>query len=197
MKYEKDLRLIADILDCYRPEEGYDDWFVSFGSLLYIVRDMKHGEDLEQDIDISLFKRNAYEEIRKELLDSGFLFQHHIKHDITGETLNAHFKSPDGLPLDIFVWIEHDGQFWHTYDYYLEKPEDGIPSSYHFKSCPINLLDGTHKIDFNINGDYLRVPKNYGTLLDYWYPNWFVPDKNFGVSKAETIKTLKSCGELC
>jgi hypothetical protein len=106
--------------------------------------------------------------------------------------------TPSGLSIDLFVWMEAKGKYWHSYDFWMERPENGIPKKYYFKSCPKELLDaGTYKYEWEIEGAYLKIPKLYGSLLDYWYPNWYIPDENFGQSYALEIITLDSCRELC
>ena len=113
-----DLKCLRGALDVHL-DNGIDrqTWFISFGSLLYLIRDRLQGKPYEQDVDISIVGPHRYDIIENTLLSDGFTKKSHIKNDITDEVLYAEFQSPNGLNVDLFFWIEHNGKLWHTYDY--------------------------------------------------------------------------------
>lgn len=196
----KDLKTIQNSLDVLGPD-GLNrvKWFVSFGSLLYMIRDKKLGIEFNQDIDISIIGAHEFTKIKNSLMEDGFEFKRSIIHDCTGETLFADFVSPNGLSLDIFVWIKDPDKelLWHTYDEMNEKPENGIPESYYFKSTPMEYFYGKPwTLPWFEEISPFNIPFLYGTLLDCWYPNWFIPDADFGQSRCQSEMHLKTCGVL-
>lgn len=186
----KDLREIDSAFSqCH--DNGKHKWFISFGSLLYLVRD--RGKPFNQDIDISIIGEHRFDRILNQLLNNGFTLTNRVINDVTKEPLFVELKSPSGIMVDVFFWIREGDNYWHTYDYMREKKE--IPTTYVFKSLPAYMFDGApYKTEFE--GVELNLPNKYGTLLDYWYPNWFIPDEEFGQSLCQTRKELKSCGDL-
>jgi len=193
----KDFSTIASSLNIFTQDEiTRQKWFVSFGSLLYLIRDFKHGVPFETDMDISITGRHRYERTRKNLENGGWNRIREIRNDFTDDILYAEYESPNGLSLDLFFWFQVGDLLWHTYDYLMEKPSDGRPSKYHFKGTPKWMFEGGIK-DFNwLDGEpKLKVPIKYGTLLDYWYPDWFIPNPDFGVSLG-IIKEVDSCADL-
>lgn len=194
-QFEKNLSLISNILGCSR--EPTTNWFVGFGSLLYLIRDYKHGKEFNQDIDICYMGAD-YESVRPYLLREGITEDHKIVDNRNGNILFDGLKFEDGMSLDIFTWLKSGDNLFHTYDYSMEKPANGIPTKYHFKSLPIKLLHPGYQVRYEFMYDeYTYLPRLYGSLLDYWYPKWLTPDPNFGVSKAEKILTLQGCEDLC
>ena len=191
-----DLRTIQNTLQTLTSDGmTYQKWFVSFGSLLYMIRDKNHGVEFVQDIDISIVGSHNYEQIDRTLQDNGFQRVSRIKNDQDGSVLFADYKSPNGLSLDLFFWIESPGYLWHTYDYMREGKE--IPSFYHFKAVPKYMMEGKpYSYSWFDEISPLMVPKYYGTLLDYWYPNWFIPDADFGLSKAMYEVEIESCKDV-
>lgn len=195
---ERDLRTLENSLDSLTPDgTTYQNWFVSFGSLLYIIRDKNHGIEFTQDIDISIVGEHQYEQIKTSLQESGFTLENHIVNDVTGDILFADFKSKHGLNVDLFFWIEHNGYLWHTYDDMREKPSNGIPEKYYFKAVPTWMMTGqSYKYRWFDTISPLKIPHLYGTLLDYWYPHWFIPDAEFGQSRTKILKEPTTCKNL-
>lgn len=194
----RDLKALDSALS-FIVDDGinYQRWFISFGSLLYVIRDKNLGLEFNQDIDISIVGPHNYDKIKGRLEEDGFQLVSHIKNDITGEVLFADFKSPNGLSVDLFFWINHNGYLWHTYDYMAERPENGIPNRYHFKALPQWMMTGEpYKYDWFQEMSPLKIPNKYGTLLDYWYPHWYIPDNEFGVSRTDIIREPTTCKDL-
>lgn len=193
----KDLRSLECVLDILVGSDVRQKWFISFGSLLYVLRDKKLGIEFNQDIDISIIGRHNYEYMRSRLLEDHWDLVKEIRNDVTNEILCADFRSPNGLSVDLFFWIEVNGYLWHTYDYMNEKPSNGIPTQYHFKPVPKWMMNGDpYPYRWFEEISPLKVPNKYGTLLDYWYPHWFIPDNEFGVSKCLKIVEPRTCENL-
>jgi len=170
-------------------------WFVSFGALLYFIRDKKMGLPFEQDIDISIVGPCNTKQLIQFMDEWSYKPKNMTVNDITKQPMHIVFTS-DSIPfaIDVFVWINHNGYWWHTYDYYGENKK--IPSKYVFKGTPEWAMKGEEwkYIWEEIAGD-MRFPFLYGSLLDIWYPGWFVPDRNFGQSKGKQV-TVKTCKDL-
>jgi len=172
-------------------------WFVSFGTLLYLIRDKKHGKEFDTDMDISIVGEHNFEQIDGNLKENGFEECTRIINDTTKSILFASYKSSNGLHLDLFFWIKVDNYYFHTYDY-MRDSTDGRPSFYHFKSLPPYMFEGdTINYEWIESMSPLKIPALYGTLLDYWYPNWFTPDEDFGTSRCDEILEPKTCEGLC
>jgi len=193
-KLMKDLRNLENVLNVLVTGDQRQKWFISFGSLLYVLRDKKLGVEFNQDVDISIIGKHDYKGMKRSLESEHWQLVKEIRNDITGEILMADFCSPNGLSVDLFFWIEHNGHYWHTYDYQNEKNESGIPTQYHFKSLPKWMFSGEpFKYRWFEEISPLKIPNKYGTLLDYWYPNWYVPDNEFGVSKCQKTVEPRTC----
>ncbi len=192
----RDLKQIENTLDTLTDDGmNYQKWFVSFGSLLYLIRDKKHGIEFNQDIDVSVVGPHNFEKIDVSLRENGFERVSIIENDQNNEVLFADYKSPNGLSLDLFFWIETPGYLWHTYDYMREGKRN--PSFYHFKAVPKYMMEGEpYKYIWFDEISPLKIPKYYGTLLDYWYPHWFIPDSDFGTSKTLYKVEVKTCNNL-
>ena len=172
-------------------------WFLSFGTLLYFIRDKNMGVPFEQDFDVSVLGPCDEKRIINFMGQWSFEVCNRILNDRTKEPLQLVFKSKS-IPfcIDIFFWKKHNDYWWHAYDYYGEHPKSGIPKKYVFKGTPKRFFKGeVWKYNWTDLTGNLNFPNLYGTLLDYWYPGWFVPDKNFGQSKGTTVK-VKTCKDL-
>lgn len=168
-------------------------WFISFGTLLYFIRDKKLGRPFKQDIDISLFGDAPIKSIVSYFSQYSMKPVTHMINDVTKEPLHVVFKAHHSI--DIFVWVKANGYYWHTYDPDMTK--DKIPKKYVWKGTPCELMDGeVWKYHWDERVGALNFPHLYGSLLDYWYPGWLVPDARFGQSKCEKIVTLKTCKNL-
>ena len=194
----RDLRSIRSNLDILNDDGmTYLKWFASFGTLLYMIRDKNLGVEYTQDIDISIIAPYNQEKIISRFEEDGFQIVTIIRNDLTDEILFVDFKSPNGISLDLFFWIECNGHLWHTYDYWAERNSNGIPGKYHFKSLPNWMVSGDpYKYQWFNEELEIKIPKLYGTLLDYWYPHWFIPDNEFGQSRTNKIIELKNCLNL-
>ncbi|GAG38161.1 unnamed protein product, partial [marine sediment metagenome] len=159
----RDLKTIENTLDVLSDDgQTYQNWFISFGTLLYLIRDRELGKEFNSDIDISVVGPHNFEQINRTLEENGFRRISKILNDQNETVLFADYKSPNGLSLDLFFWIETPGHLWHTYDYMREGKE--VPSIYHFKSVPKEFMMGApHKHSWFEEISALKIPQLYGT----------------------------------
>jgi hypothetical protein len=193
---DKDLKELSNILNLHL-EDGISKmkWFLSFGTLLYAIRDKRLGETFSEDIDISIVGPHNFDQVNSAMVNGGFIKKKSIINDETGQTLYAEYISPNVIHVDLFFWINENNHWWHTYDYLNEKTD--IPSHYHFKAVPEWMFHGEpYKYEWVFEDTFVNIPRLYGTLLDLWYPNWFIPDKEFGVSKASITCEPLTCKNL-
>ena len=197
-------------------------WFYCFGTLLEYVRSGGKTFSLEQDIDVGLMEGECnINMIIRSFEGLGFRLNGMVKNDVTKEPLNIHFKAPKEMgkvpDLDLFFWVLKHNRLYHTYDYYKEGKE--YPSKYYFKGvdhwlinpskdiitgtqekCKDRIMSDRGVWMYDIFGDHsgyrFFLPYAYGTLLDIWYAPWLIPDRNYGQSKAQYIKEIRSCADL-
>ncbi len=186
-----------------------------------MVRDKKL--NLESDIDIGVIGsiNTLYKQKKNDNCVKSF-----IKSDTTGDILNFTFKDEVGPVIDVYRWSKFKGMYWHTYDYLMEQPKEGIPSKYHFKSMPVEVFDISdakkkgfrEDINYYSNGQIcmgklgtwvkslpeapaegidFQMPFMYGYFLDIAYPDWATPRPQSGQSKGYTEFDTKSCKGLC
>jgi len=172
-------------------------WFLSYGTLLYYIRDFRMEKPYEWDYDVCLFNADA-EAVMLSMESSGFHLHKKIVNDVTGEPFQLVYKhNRMEKYADLFFMFDVGGYTWHTYDFDMEMPEDGIPKNYRFKGVPSEYFEGeVFKYMWFDNIPKLPFPCKYGTLLDTWYPGWFIPDSNFGQSRCQRIVETKSCVKL-
>jgi len=187
-------------------------WFVSFGSLLWFVRDRLLGRPLEQDIDVSLeFGTFPRDHLISRMLDYNY--------KLSGEVLDNHLKYPLQMTfspsremypvdIDVYFWVIGKKFAWHTYD--VNHTKKIILNEYVFKGVPADYITApTVSYVWEEIAPEVKFPSMYGSLLDYWYPpkkgtdgkflpntGWMVQDKQYGQSQAAAVKTLKTCKNM-
>lgn len=185
-------------------------WFICFGTLLQHIR----GKLFQGDSDIDIGIIGPIDDLEARI-------ENPIRNDQTGELLHCwlRLKSTKAV-VDVFRWIPSGNYYWHTYDTLHESPSSGIPSTYEFKGSPKRCFDPpgqvidriknstnpyrvratgewVHPVKLQASGGvYVQAPHYYGELLDLWYPDWHIPDAQFGVSMASKTIVCKSCKEL-
>jgi len=172
---------------------GTPRWQLAFGALLYFLRDKNMGKVLQTDLDVSLFHGDADPvRINSNMEHLGFKRRHMVA-DANGDILKMDFKNAMfNVSIDLFFWKKKDGCYWHTFDKGMEFPKDGKLKSYVFKGTPCYLLDGDEwKYSWHPECQKVFLPKFYGSVLDYWYPGWYIPDSNFGYSQCAQTLTPK------
>lgn len=171
-------------------------WFLNFGSLLKFTR----GEDFvkDEDFDIGIFY-DEYDQrqLENNLQTRGFEIKHKIVDDTTRKPLyyNLRMRAELGIKMEfcLFCWYKHKGLYWHTYDIQMEGRD--IPKMYTFKGIPVDLFeDKIMKVNCPGTHRDVQILPRYGSVLDYWYPDWRIKRKQ-AVSTTRwqiSMKSLKS-----
>lgn len=188
---------IVDIIGTVlgRPELNAK-WFISFGTMLYFFRDKNMGKPFDGDFDVSILGKPDWQLIVQMFEEWGYHVKTKLVHDKSGYPFQIVFKHDIFLnDIDLYFWVNANKYWWHTYDYYKEGKK--VPKKYIFKGTPEYAFKGEpYLYTWDEIAHDLQFPNLYGTLLDCWYPGWFVPDKNFGQSHAEKVVKLKTCSGL-
>ncbi len=175
-------------------------WFMGFGSVLYFIRDRNLKKPYEWDYDACVFPKNEAEinNIMLSMESNGFILEKQVINDVTKCPFQLVYKHKrTQMCADLFMMFEAHGYYWHTYDYKMEFPANGIPSSYFFKGVGKEAFEGTPwKYVWEENIPPLYFPCKYGTLLDVWYPGWYIPDSRFGQSRYEKMIEVPNCIKL-
>jgi len=179
------IQYVTSAFDGASLHGGTPRWQLAFGALLYFIRDKNMGKPFNTDMDISLFHGDADPaRVWRNMEHLGFRRGNQVV-DSAGDVLKMDFKNPMfGFSIDLFYWKRKDGFYWHTFDSGMEFPKDGRLRKYVFKGTPCYLLDGDEwEYRWFDECDKVHLPRAYGAVLDYWYPGWFIVDKNFGYSR--------------
>lgn len=160
-------------------------WFLSFGSLLNIVRD---NGALNQDIDLSCFyeDKHSLSFFENNLLQYNFKITETVTFD--GAPLKITIRPEEGglygsVNIDVFFWFGAGDYYYHTYNINRkEKLQNGNLPTYICKGTPKTFFAKNNCFQYQWPGTrkIVNIPLLYGTLLDYWYPNWIVPQDQFG-----------------
>ena len=198
----------------YRADGNKHLWFVSFGTLLYFLRDKPLGRPFNTDFDISCrFGEISADELVVRFSGYGYCLKKKTVSDVDGRPFQMVF-APDGsvdlpeIDIDVFFWVGANGFMWHCYDFYNENKN--IPTKYVFKGIPYeHFPKGVVSYSWDETANNLNFPEGYGGLLDDWYPpkrdandnavantGWIIQDRRFGQSKAEKIVTLNTCKNM-
>ena len=205
---------LSDVFESMMSPEGVKPhWFISFGTLLWFVRDRLLGRPFEEDIDISMiYGAVRREDVISKFSEYGYSLETELLDNYHRKPLQMTFKpeAPGLWPatLDIFFWVLGHEYAWHTYDMFNRRQT--IQDEYTFKGTPKELiLAPTLPMVWEEISPTVLFPSKYGSLLDVWYPPqkdsagafipntcWMVQNKQYGQSKFSTMKTLKSCKEM-
>lgn len=167
-------------------------WFVSFGSLLNFVRDSGR---ISGDIDLSVFSLPSPDRVANTFSQFRFMPKKTIL-DKSGSALFMSFER-DGMEVDLFRWVKAGDYYYHTYDVEMVNPASGILDYYVFKGCPAHLLEAdTVEYLWPDERVKMRFPLMYGSLLDFWYPGWIIPNSQFGQSASDRIIRATSEREI-
>lgn len=187
-------------------------WWFCFGTMLSIVRtDMMRAQGQkvkfpkkQDDVDIGVFYDDYQPVYVKNFCDgNGWIVDNCIVSDTSGKVLFVSLRPRKDIAdvlgdvhLDIFCWVKHDGQYWHTYDVDMKRPKNGKLSRYTFKGTPCWMFDGgfVERTNLGDSMHYGFIPMKYGSCLDLWYPDWIVPQEC--VSNAQEVRVVKSCKEM-
>ena len=157
-------------IEAAKKAEIYDYMFLAFGSLLGCVRCNGIIEQ-DKDMDLGIFTDkidaeniNCYiNEIEKLGL---FRYRKRIQYNpITNKAFWVSCKnSPENAGYKCCHWFmfEFKGYIWHHKG--KGARIKGIPSLYLQQGKEVEFL-----------GQKVHIPKNTGSCLDWWYPDWFTP----------------------
>ena len=208
------LATISDVMNRqYRLDGNQHKWFISFGTLLYYLRDWRLGKPFDQDIDISVFYGEVTrDELVANFAEYGFVLVKEVLSDASMLPFQMVFES-DGSSgaapsIDIFFWFLSNHYAWHTYDFHNSGKK--FPEEYVFKATPKELLlADTIDYVWEEIAPPLKFPTRYGALLDTWYPpeygqdgkplpntGWFFANRQFGQSRTPKMKVLTTCKNL-
>jgi len=177
--------------------------FIGFGALLYYIRDRNLGKPFKTDLDVCVLGQIPVDEIERAFADYGLQLKNKILDDRTHLPYQLVFEYRDKVTreaysVDMFFWVLHNKHWWHTFDSKMEftrKDFKGIPSEYLFKGIRQSAMIGEiAKYNWEEIAPDMNFPKNYGTLLDIWYPDWIHPRQE--QSHADKIVKLKTCVDL-
>lgn len=192
MANEKEAHDLVKVLNALGASEA-PMWFVAFGALLWFIRDKNMGKPFKTDLDIAIIGGEPDRMVER--MKMYLPLKRVIINNVSKQPFQAVFGG--WCSVDVFFMFEENGLIWHTYDYKMEFPKNGIPSSYTFKGVSKSAFAGPiQKYLWNELIPPFNFPCKYGTLLDRWYENWFIPDSNFGQSHADKIITLPDCKHL-
>ena len=205
---------ISDVIgEARRADQNIPKWFISFGALLWFIRDRLLGVPLEQDIDISMF----YGDLKRDYLigkfrEYGYELRDELLENYGRRPLKMTFKPTDPslykVDIDIFFWIVGKKYCWHTYDMYNRGKT--MLDEYQFKGTPREYLMGdTVSHVWEEIAPTVKLPEKYGSLLDTWYPpqrdadgkiipgtGWLVRNRKYGQSKCDATRNIKDCKNL-
>ena len=125
-------RAIVSVSDVFStivaPDNNFLKWFVSFGALLYYVRDLQLGKKFEGDLDISVMYGDVdRDELVQRFGEYGYELEYELLDNYNNKPLQMTFKPDnsfhkDGFHVDVFFWFKHKQSRYHTYDVLMETP---------------------------------------------------------------------------
>lgn len=213
--FARTLSIISTVFNYqYRADGNHHMWFVSFGTLLYFLRDRLVGRPFNTDFDISVKHGEIQgQDLVGNMAEYGYNLKKQTISDVDGRPFQMVF-TPDSaaqvpdIEIDVFFWVPANGYMWHTYDFDGENKER--PTRYVFKGTPeVYFRAGTIAYTWDEIAPDLNFPIRYGAMLDTWYPpkydanqkpvpntGWFIPDRQFGQSRAPKQIVLPSCAKM-
>jgi len=209
MNIESGRRLLPVLKQCAIKAGIYQDWFLSFGTLLGAVRPSpRSGGQMVQgfiehddDMDIGIFDRNITKDQIELYLTylsemECFKFRHGIQRR-TDNNIPMWFTmqmEKEGTKCCHWIFFEHKDFMWHSkgrewindrkfpFKKYNYGPQDEAIA----KGLPAQHLRPGHLLEIDFEGGKYNIPVRFGHCLDFWYPQWDTPVKG-GSSKAEFI----------
>jgi len=215
---ESEKKLIINLVNVFQSKK----WFLAFGTLLWFLRDRPQGIKMETDLDIGVFHDDVDEkDLERNFAEYGYSLERKTINDVTKAPFQMVFKGPQSPPIpdqqnlsnlriDVFFFWRVNGRYWHSYDYYNERPKNGIPKEYVFKGMPAHALDGQIiPAIWNENCPPVFIPERIGQCMDEWYPalrdntgrlvpnsTWNVRQTGYGWSKTTNQRKMKSCKDM-
>jgi len=212
--FAKLINAVSSSIRATIPQGNKAKAFLSFGALLWYVRDMPRKLPFDTDLDMSfVYGQIDFEAFCGNLSGYGYKLKKCLAYK--GYPLQAVFAphSPQlrGQPgpkteIDCWFWIKANGFYWHCGDF-----DNGGSKFFTFKGIPDKWIDGKSDIFETIQGGAtpsdiaptLNIPVFAGTLFDYWYPpkraelsgvtapipgtQWFTKNPMYGQSRTEKV----------
>lgn len=189
--------------------------FICFGTLLFWVRDRRF--NIDSDIDIGFIGGDP--NVVLGAFSQVFSPVSVVRDDVHGMPLNANLVSDYfGCSIDLYFWRKKNGMYYHCFDRDHVHPANGVLPEYEFKGVPAECFDAKqadieqfrkdlrYSAGLSPHGTWLRpvpqcpeegvdlpLPYRYGECLDHWYPDWFVPRDQYGVSECAHRFTVTTC----
>jgi len=206
MKSEQGTELFERAIKCAKKAGIYDKMFPAFGTMLGGVRPTKSKEGFrlgfmehDKDADIgflpcSVEQKDAYYKYCKEdgLLAMWPHPSHRIRRTLDGEIMWFSIKHAKAVRSCNWFFFEYNGYMWHSkfdrWTHVDKFPEVSKKMKKKLQGVALGAPAHMFKemVPFEFEGLEMHIPKNYGMLLDYWYPYWHKPHKG-GSSKKNRI----------
>jgi len=211
-KKKKAIEELKICFECAEKARIKGSMFINFGLLLGIIRENDF-IPWDNDVDIcikrdeitasqeleyfNLLKDRGMFEAREKISvikhDKGFNYNQLYKNQGSGEKVRfAWFslrKAHDYPKFCHWFMFEWNNIFWHTKGgrwietkkFDINKLNYTLNDDAIMKGIPAEYIRELIEIDFH--GMKIKIPKNYGSCLDFMYPNWLIPVKTGSSSK--------------
>lgn len=199
MKIESSKQILIDLKKCALKANVHQKMFICFGTLLGAVRERSIIEH-DTDMDIGFLPLTAEEKEKyfKCCSDAGLMDGWPVPSDRvtskpTGEILWFSAKSgKKETKCCNWFFEEWSGMMWHTKGKTWVNKDLFDPHKNPYDLNDEAIMKGAPGYCFNslsqisLFGELFLAPEKTGTILDFWYPNWFYPTYG-GESSFETI----------
>jgi phosphorylcholine metabolism protein LicD len=187
-------RALADLRTIYAcaKEAGIENYvFVCFGLLLGVVRNQGFIPN-DDDVDMGVLSDKITKEQEDKYVDAlkreGMFFARERIEKRTDTDRYTWFslrKRHNHAKFCHWFWQKHAGFYWHTKaGRWVEDGKHKFGAANHdlvldptaaaiMKGIPEGCFDELVSVDFL--GVRIRIPAQYGTCLDTWYPGWLLP----------------------
>lgn len=142
-----------------------DKMILSYGTVLWLVRNGHLHQDPHDDEDVIVRAEDLTEERVSELVKRGFIIYHRLPmpNGVIGEISFV----KDDQKIDIFVAHRRENEYyWAMYD-----------GSWYFHRLPAKFIDKTEKLEWN--DETWLIPSPVEEYLEYTYGDWKKPVDHF------------------
>ena len=195
MKKSKLVEQLKFIRICAIKAGIWDHVFLGYGTMLGAVRErciIGHDTDADICLMADRFTKEQEDAFYKALWDEG-LFDHRHREQRrsdTGRLLWCSVKKfKDGTKNCIWFQFPYNGFYWHSKGpEWVRKIGCRLEPAFNDgeavgKGIPEGYFDEFSEVDWY--GQQWKIPTNYGTCLDFYYPKWLIPAG--GCSKSQYI----------